>query len=267
MSNDAQKVTPGRFVWYDLMTHDAEGAQAFYKKVVGWGTESWGDAPEGLPPYTMFTNSLGPLGGINVMPPEVVAGGAVPHWIAYVTHPDVEAAIAQAEELGAKVMMPAMDMPSVGCFAVLSDPQGALFAPYCPAGPSEAPTAPPQVGQFSWHELMTADHKTAFTFYSEIFGWQAGEAMDMGPAGIYQLYGLDPAMPYGGMMDKPAEVPMSAWIYYIRVDDLDAAVARAQEAGGTLCNGPMDVPGGDRIAQLTDPQGAFFALHEVGGGS
>lgn len=267
MSNDPQSVPRGHFVWYDLMTTDPAGAQAFYCDVVGWGTQGSGEVTPDAPPYTMFTNSLGPLGGIMQLPPEAVEGGAMSHWIAYVTHPDVEAVIARAQELGGKVLMPATTMPGVGCFATALDPQGALFAPYCPSGPSEAPAGPPLVGQFSWHELMTSDHKKAFAFYSEIFGWQAGEAMDMGPAGIYQLYGLDPEMPYGGMMDKPEEVPMSAWVYYIRIDDLDAAIARAEKAGGKLCHGPMDVPGGDRVAQLTDPQGAFFALHEVGSGA
>jgi predicted enzyme related to lactoylglutathione lyase len=65
------------------------------------------------------------------------------------------------------------------------------------------------------------------------------------------------------MFTKAKQMPMpTAWLYYTQVADLDAAVGRAKAGGAKLLNGPMDVPGGARIAQLTDPQGAFFALHE-----
>ena len=54
----------------------------------------------------------------------------------------------------------------------------------------------------------------------------------------------------------------STWLYYIEVADLDAALTRAQARGGKTMNGPMSVPGGARVAQLTDAQGIVFALHE-----
>jgi predicted enzyme related to lactoylglutathione lyase len=53
------------------------------------------------------------------------------------------------------------------------------------------------------------------------------------------------------------------WLYYVDVVDLDAAVGRATKRGAKLMNGPMEVPGGARIAQLMDPQGAAFALHQL----
>lgn len=68
----------------------------------------------------------------------------------------------------------------------------------------------------------------------------------------------------GGMMTTPQGSPMPPmWIYYTATSDLDAALARAKQRGATIMNGPMDVPGGGRIAQLTDPQGAAFALHQA----
>jgi predicted enzyme related to lactoylglutathione lyase len=53
-----------------------------------------------------------------------------------------------------------------------------------------------------------------------------------------------------------------AWLYYIEVDDLDAALGRVKAMGGKVLQGPVAVPTGARIAQLLDPQGAAFALHE-----
>ncbi len=65
----------------------------------------------------------------------------------------------------------------------------------------------------------------------------------------------------GTVFTKGPEMPgPAAWLYYIRVDDLDASVEKAKSTGAKLLNGPMDVPGGDHIAQLMDPQGAAFAL-------
>jgi len=83
--------------------------------------------------------------------------------------------------------------------------------------------------------------------------------MDMGPMGTYEIFDKGERQ-LGGMFNKPREMPAVAWLYYTQVDDLDSATDRAQRNGARLINGPMDVPGG-RIAQFTDPQGVFFALH------
>ena len=83
----------------------------------------------------------------------------------------------------------------------------------------------------------------------------------MGPAGIYQMFGV-PSLELGGIYRKTAEMPgPPQWLYYVHVADLDAAVARVKENGGRLMVGPMDIPGGGRIAIGMDQQGAAFALH------
>ncbi|HEY8089790.1 MAG TPA: VOC family protein, partial [Polyangiaceae bacterium] len=85
---------------------------------------------------------------------------------------------------------------------------------------------------------------------------------DMGPMGKYLIY-ANAGGDLGGMFTRPKDkLPHPHWFYYVQVDDLDAAVARAKDGGAKLVNGPMEVPGGARVAQLDDPQGAAFALHE-----
>jgi predicted enzyme related to lactoylglutathione lyase len=121
-------------------------------------------------------------------------------------------------------------------------------------------------GEFSWHELYTSDHEAAFAFYHAIAGWERLGEFDMGPMGKYLLWGRG-GKQLGGMMTKPKnmktpdgrEVPNS-WMFYVTTGDLDASLARAQAKGVRVLNGPMDVPGGQRIVQLMDPQGAAFAL-------
>jgi hypothetical protein len=255
----------GRFVWFDLMAPDVEAAKAFYPAVMGWGTQIW-EAP-GMS-YTMWTAGERPLGGFMPMPPDAVAGGAHPHWLAYVSVPDTDATVARAGELGAKIMVPPTDIPTVGRFAVIADPQGATIAPFTPApGSMGPPEGPPAVGDFSWHELATSDYEAAFAFYSELFGWEKVSQFDMGPdLGIYQLYGRGGA-PLGGMYTKNAHMPgPPAWLHYARVADVNAVVEPVRQHGGQILNGPMEVPGGDWILMVLDNQGAPFAVHQVKAG-
>ena len=253
----------GRFVWFDLVTTDPDAATSFYGEVIGWSTSLW---EAGEMSYTMWTNGGTPIGGVMTLPEDAVAQGAPPHWLAYIATPDVDGTTEQAKELGAHVLVAPTDIPTVGRFAVLADPQGAVFAVFMADGEFPGHDGPPQQGEFSWHELMTTDHVAAFEFYNKLFGWEKTDAMDMGEAGIYQMYGRD-GTTLGGMFNKPAEMPAPAWLFYVMVDDVNRVVEKVKQNGGQVLNGPMEVPGGDLIAQCMDPQGAAFAIHSQGQGA
>ena len=249
----------GRFVWYDLMTTDLSAAKAFYNQIVGWGTQPFGG---GEVPYTMWTCGEDPIGGIMDLPLEVAEAGAPPHWIAYVAVNDVQVTCDRAAELGGTVIHDPEDIEDAGCFAVLKDPQGAVFAIYYSDQLSTDEAQPPTVGQISWHELATSDLDAGYGFYSDLFGWQILEDLDMGEGWMYRVYGQTGSFPLGGMFTKPDEMPgPPAWLYYISVPSVDETVEKVKELGGQVLNGPMEVPGGDKIAQCADPQGAVFALH------
>ncbi len=253
----------GRFVWYEMLTVDKDASIDFYKEIVGWGTQDWED---GEMPYTMFTIGDAPVAGIMDLPEEARAAGAPPHWLAYVSTPDTDATVEQVKELGGEEVMAPMSIPTVGRMAVMKDPQGAMFACYTPETVPEGIDNPPEKGDFSWHELMTTDWEAAFDFYSAVFRWEKKDALDMGEMGTYQMYGNSGVdAPLGGMFNKPAEVPVSNWLLYTVVGSVDEAAEKAKALGGTVLNGPMDVPGpsGDRIVQCMDDQGAAFALHSL----
>ncbi len=247
----------GRFVWFDLITTDPARAVEFYTQVVGWGTTQW----EGGSPYTMWTNASVPLGGVMQLAPEAGSG---PHWLAYISSPDVNPTVRQAEALGARTLVGPADIPTVGRFAVMTDPQGAAFAVFSSSSHVPGHEGPPVIGEFSWQELATHDHPAAFRFYEMLFGWTRTTVMDMGPVGQYQMFGRN-GLELGGMFNKPAEMPgPPAWTHYIMVDDVQRAADAAKAAGGQIINGPMEVPGGDWIVQALDPQGAMFAMHAKG---
>jgi len=258
----------GRFLWFDLMTTDTGAARDFYAKVVGWTLTRWdGDGPDGDGHYEMFTSPTGPIGGSMTLPTEAREMGAPTHWLGYIGAEDVDATVAEAVALGAKIYAPTMSMAEVGRFAVLADPWGAVFGVYTPSGVTEDGGRPktPAMGHMSWFELMTGDVDAAFDFYAKLFGWVKTDAMDMGEHGIYQMFGPAPGETIGGMMKLHGEQMPPCWGYYARVPDLDAALETVKAAGGTVLNGPMEVPGGDRVAQALDPQGGYFALHAVKG--
>lgn len=247
----------GSFVWYEYFPRDVQAGIAFYSEVVGWKTEPFGPTGD----YTMWVGSQGPLGGVMRLPDEMLKAGAPPFWMAHVQVENVDATAALARKRGGKVWKEPSDIPTVGRFAVIADPQGASLSIFTPL---QAMTLHDLAkdGEFCWNELLTSDSAAGARFYTELFGWKILEEMDMGPMGKYRIFGLGETR-IGGMMTTPKDAPMPpAWLYYASIGDLEAAIGRATRKGGKLMNGPMDVPGG-RIAQLTDPQGAAFALHEA----
>jgi hypothetical protein len=243
------------FVWYELMTSDLKAAEAFYKDVVGWTPESW---PGDFPYVIMKVGDRG-VTGLMTIPEEARAMGQPPAWLGYVYAKDADAATEAIRKAGGTVHREPSDIPEVGRFSVVSDPQGAMFMLLSPKGPDQAPLPASTPGTVAWHELYTTDWQAAINFYSSQFGWTKDEGHDMGEMGIYQLFSVD-GQQIGGMMNKPPQVPVPAWLYYFTVPDIDAAAERVKKGGGNVLMGPMEVPGGSRIIQAQDPQGAIFAL-------
>ena len=256
---------PGDFIWYELMTTDAEGAKAFYDAVVGW-TISEGSPEYGG--YRMIGTADGKsAGGVLPLTDEMQQNGARPTWLGYINVPDVDQAVAAIEGAEGKALMPAMDIPNVGRIAMVADPQGAPFyvmKPIPPAGVEKQASdvfSPDAQQRVSWNELSTTDPAAARKFYVDQFGWDTNDFMDMGEMGEYRF--LDHHGVRIGALCGVMQGQQPKWRYYIRVPSIAAAKATAEAKGGTIHMGPHQVPTGDWIIIGSDPQGAEFAL--VGG--
>ena len=246
----ADQSVRGRFVWHELMTPDTSAAHAFYSKAIGWKSQPWEEDPS----YVMFAADRGPIGAT------VAAGdGTAPHWIPYVGTGDIGETVDLAKKHGGSLVKDITGMSSGSKYAVLKDPYGAVFGVY-ESAEDYGQITPPKPGEHSWHELMTSDYAGAFEFYAELFGWEKMDEHDMGEMGIYLIYGLD-GVQLGGMMTFEGMPP--AWMSYVRVKDVNQTAKKVKSAGGKVTNGPMEVPGGDWIVQLADPQGAMFAVHAL----
>ena len=116
--------TPGAISWSELTTTDPAAAAAFYGQLFGWTFKEMG-AETGH--YCVAHVGDTAIGGVMGMPPDAPAG-MPPHWGNYVTVDNVDQTLAKATALGGKVLVPAMDIPTVGRMAVLQDPQGAVIS-------------------------------------------------------------------------------------------------------------------------------------------
>jgi hypothetical protein len=248
----------GHFVWYELMTSDMAAAKAFYTKVVGFGGR---DASSPGMPYTLLTAGETAVGGLMMLPADARRVGAQPRWLGYVGVADVDASARRINELGGAVHIPPADIPDIGRFAVVADPQAATLALIKPLGPGEPEAdALDKPGRVGWHELLAADGANAFIFYSELFGWRKAE-LENNLDDAYQPFSAG-AQAIGGMFTKPPFVANPFWLYYFNVADIAVAAANVTAVGGKILEGPVEVPGGSRVARCEDPQGAMFALME-----
>ena len=246
----------GDFIWYELMTRDPGAAKRFYDPVAGWTIEAQASGPTD---YRMIDTGDGLVGGTMTLTRQMTDHGARPIWLGYIGVDDVDATVRAVEGKSGKLLMPARDIPDVGRIAMVTDPQGNPF--YVMRGAVDRVSTsfdPDRTGHAAWNELRTSDLKGAKRFYPEVFGWTLGEVMPMGDMGDYQFIDHG-GRTIGAMMKAPPGAP-TGWGFAFFNKDVDAAVERIRELGGTVNQGPMEVPGDQRAVMATDPEGVPFML-------
>jgi len=152
----------------------------------------------------------------------------------------------------------------IGRLAVIRDPGGAVFNAWEPHTRHGAQLVN-EPGAWAMSMLETPDPERAAAFYGELFGWTT-EAF--GPATMFRLPGYvggEPQQPVSREVVAvmiPSQADTARWLVDFWVDDLDAAVARSEEAGGTTVTPPYEAPPG-RSAVLADPAGVTFSISRV----
>jgi predicted enzyme related to lactoylglutathione lyase len=180
-------------------------------------------------------------------------------WIGYIEVDDVDATAKLIERLGGAVHVLPRDVVDVSRYSIFADPQTARLGLLKWARPMQRkPATIASTGRVGWHELLAEDSKKAWTFYSEVFGWQSTNA-EIGDMGTYKLFSSG-GQTMGGIVTKASVLPSSRWLYYFNVEDIHSAAERVKAAGGQIFNGPVELPSGNSMIQCKDPQGAVFAL-------
>ncbi|HSG35336.1 MAG TPA: VOC family protein [Sphingomonadaceae bacterium] len=249
-------------IWYELMTRDPRIIAPFYKEVIGWTIPAEGmTMPNGANYRQIERADGGHEGGVLAFDQGMIDAGMQPMWATYFCVDDVDATIAKATGLGARIHMSATTVPGAGRMAMLSDPQGAMFyliAPQPPEGMEDYESgvfSVDRVGCARWNELSTPDDIGAVAFYGALFGWNTDSSMDMGPMGQYRFIELAGEQ-IGAISPVLADGVPPNWLPYFRVADIRAARAAILAHGGSVVMDVHEVPGDEEIVIATDPDGA-----------
>jgi predicted enzyme related to lactoylglutathione lyase len=244
---------PGTFCWSELATSDQDAAKAFYGALFGWDAD---DSPLGDGAYySMQLRDGKPVAAIAAQPQQQRDAGVPPLWNSYVSVDDADAVAERAKELGAELHAPPFDVMTVGRMAVIQDPQGAYFMLWQPrdhVGAGLVNTA----GALVWNELQSPDLDASASFYGDLFGWQVEQFAGMQDRYLSIKNG---EANNGGMRELTPPSPPN-WLVYFGTEEIDAALAKVAELGGSKLAGPIDI-GIAKIAVVADPQGAVFALY------
>ncbi len=248
---ERESYAPGMFCWADLGTSDSDAAKGFYTAVFGWEAIDTPAGDEGGV-YTTFKVDGAEVAAMYQIG-EAERPAVRPHWSSYVCVEDVDSLSSRVHELGGEILAEPFDVMDAGRMSVLRDPTGALLHLWQPreqrgAGRVNDP------GCMVWNELASPDPARARDFFAELLGWTV-EPEESG----YGVIKLDGAI-NGGMRPLQDGEP-THWLVYFTVASCDEAIEAVRGAGGALITGPIDTAVG-RVAAVSDPQGAPFALYQ-----
>lgn len=237
--------TPGAFVWHECYTRDLAASKKFYEGLFGWRIEK---SPMADMDYYLVYVGNKRIAGM-FQPPYPMS-----YWQGYVSVPDVDAASKAAAEAGAKVMMEPTDIPQIGRFSAIMDPQGAVFSLYKDAAGDPPGDVMPEPGEFCWDSLNATDLTAAGAFYAKVVGW-AFEANDGGA--VFKM---------GDLMEASANVASEgtppSWLAHVFVKDLAAARAKVESLGGKVLMPSVEAGEWGKFAVIQDPDGAVISLFQ-----
>ena len=247
----------GKVVWADLVTPDLAAAERFYGGLFGW---TFQDVHAGKTDYAVALLAGQPVGGLLQRP--VPAGEhRQSAWLTFLSVSDVDAARRTALGHGAKSVSDPKTYAGRGRQAVLSDPEGAVFAVLASAS-GDPPDYLAEPGEWIWSALLARDAGRSAAFYQTLFGYDVFEGpSDDGAEHLvlssddYARASVNP-LPGGSARRHPH------WLNFIRVDDATEAADKAVALGGRILVEPHEDRHGGKSAVIADPAGAPIGLME-----
>jgi hypothetical protein len=239
--------------WIDLYSSDTDKATEFYGELFGWTKEVQREEFGG---YFTFLKDGRHVGGCMANDGQE---GQPDMWTVYLTTDDVERTAADAKAKGGQVHVGPMEVAENGWFAIIGDPGGAGIGAWQP-GEVTGFEVWNEAGTPKWFELFTRDYDASVDFYRDVFKWNTHTEGDT-PEFRYTTV-REGEQNLAGIMDATQFLPEGApafWSVYFGVDDVDAALGKIVELGGTATRPAEDTPYG-RLAQAADPTGTPFKL-------
>lgn len=253
MATHTERWPAGTPCWVEITVGDLARSQEFYASVLGWEFEDSG------PDYGHYNNAL--VGGRRVagMSPPMEGGEDWPKtWTTYLATDDVEATAQRAAEAGAQAVLEPMDIAAFGRMGLWVDPTGAAFGAW-ESGGHTGYDAHNEHGAVCWVDLVTSDLRLAKSFYRNVFGLTY-EDLAVTDIGYATFTPPGAQWPAGGMGDQQdGDTVGPRWCVTFQVDDVDAAVQRVLDAGGSVAGEPFELEFG-RIATVAGPDGEELSL-------
>jgi len=234
------------------MVSDGAAAEKFYGALLGWTFRHTDMGDKGI--YRLIDANGREQGGIVEVKPET---GIHAHWCGYISVPDVDAAAKIAAEQGGKVACAPMNIPDVGRFAYIVDPEGAGFVVFRDNRGDSPAKERPGVGDFCWDSLGSRNGERALEFYGAVAGWKRGKFGD--------APGLFFAANDGNVIadvETPPEGAPSHWMCHVVVVNLKESLAKAESLGAKILMPDIVVPTVGKMGVIMDPWGAVISLFE-----
>jgi hypothetical protein len=255
--------TGARFGWTELCATDTDEAARFFARFLGWERSTQALAQKGQPiEYSLFSLGGRTAAGMYPMVGAQRKRGMPSQWLSYLFVPDLDAAVARAQGLGAAVLAQPLEVFDLGRMALLRDPQGALFGLWQARRLGADFQTRDELGHVAWFEHVSTDATAAARFYADLCGWSTrapqrpAERVLLEQAGV-PVAGVSPV--FGGLTPQ--------WLTFVRVTDCEAACRRIEELRGAVVVPARAEALLGMIALARDPQGACFGLlARVGGG-
>lgn len=209
--------------------------------------------------YPIINSASGGVGGIVDLKMMPNGGeGIPPHFMGYISVNDVDATCGLVKENGGKILMGPENIPHVGRFAVIEDPQGRQVTAFRSAEPDRAEVERPMVGDFCWDQLNTNDLAGSIAFYTAAFGYGT------------ESFGTDDTITTltsggkqrGSIMAAPQGVPTHWFTYIVMPTSVPESRDRAMRLGSTIHLEEVVVPNVGRFAAIADPTGAVAGIFE-----
>ncbi|MEU1787201.1 VOC family protein [Streptomyces sparsogenes] len=244
---------PGAPNWLDLGTPDTDAAAAFHTSLFGWTSESAGPEAGG---YGFFKKDRRTVAAVGPLHEE----GARASWTPYFHTPDADVTAALVTEAGGTVRAAPFDVFDEGRMAQFTDPGGARFAVWQP-GKTRGLETVTEEGTLCWVELHSPGPVVDLAFYHTVFGWDAEDMpFSGGTYTVLSTAGRGREGSFGGVAPLQGDVDVPQWLPYFEVADCDLVAERAEKLGGSVLMPAMTAEDIGRMAWLTDPSGAHFAV-------
>jgi predicted enzyme related to lactoylglutathione lyase len=248
----------GKFVWFDLFTHDLQSTSLFYESLFGWSFKETGST--GKIVKTILRDGVPIANAVYIKKEDPKLNAS--RWLSYISVEDVDRAAKLSVKNKGSVYLQPRDLKNRGRIAVVNDPQGAIFGLVTATG-GDPLDSDFLVNQFLGSELWTTNPDDALKFYNILAGYEQ-KLIDIKADLKYRRLVVNGRF-CGGLMKLPWDDVEPAWIPYVSVKNTLETVEKAKKLGGKIIVEKDSAVQEGSIAIIADPSGAVFAIIQMSG--